>query len=206
MSEVALIGIHGCFVESGSFDSHRFHLIIEHGGSAVGIDEGESFGCFTLSDGSQRQSGTLSVLRGRTDVEGIVSDGPPHDGPSFILMWFARENHCGGSLTQIQSCALQIEGLTGFIRYRLQRLESRDGEGVLRVSPTDDGIVVALGFEQSQGEDDGRYARDTGVADGDGCRGDAELVGNVLGSCTRIDGTLVCRLFCQQFDISLRRT
>ena len=115
MSEVALIGIHGCFVESGSFDSHRFHLVVEHGGSAVGIDEGEPFGCFTLSDGSQRQSGTLSVLRGRTDVEGIVSDGSPLDGPSFILMWFARENHCGGSLTQIQSCALQIEGLTGFI-------------------------------------------------------------------------------------------
>ena len=109
MTVIAFETIDGYGCKTGTLDGNRLHLVIEHGSSAMSIDEGKILLLMSTDGGTKGQTGSLTILCRCTDMVGIVSDGPRCDAPRFTLLWLCTKYQCGRCFTQIQTETLHIE-------------------------------------------------------------------------------------------------
>ena len=87
MSEVALQPIHWHSAESCPLNGNRLHLVVKHRSRSVGIDQGQIISCIATEYGIEREFRTLTILRWRTDVEGIIADGATLNTPVVGRLW-----------------------------------------------------------------------------------------------------------------------
>ena len=100
-------------VTRGNFEDQD-HEVLGDDGSGYSATR-TSDGIVIAPDGKSVTIDSQTIMSKYLITNSIEEEGDGYNVISFILMWFAREDQCGSGLTQIQSCALQIEGLTGFI-------------------------------------------------------------------------------------------
>ena len=155
MAKIPLQAIDGDGRETGPVDGYRLHLVVEHGGSAVGIHHGQRRRVGIMKHGLESEQGSIAFLRRGADVVGIVSDVPCGDAPVVGLRRTAAKDHSGCRLAQIQTSSLDVEGSACVGRECLQRLETGDDEWTLTVGSADDGIVVSGDVKKSRGKNQG---------------------------------------------------
>ena len=81
MTKIAFIRIDRSLSQTSSRDGHRLHLVVKHRSRTVGIDKSQALLIRILDDSIQCHSGTIAVLRGRTDMESIIPHSTTLNGP-----------------------------------------------------------------------------------------------------------------------------
>ena len=88
VTKIAFIRIDGNCSQTSSSNGYRLHLVVKHRSRAMGIDKCQTLLVSLLYDGIQSHFGTVSVLRGRTDMESIIPHGTAFNSPC-VANWLS---------------------------------------------------------------------------------------------------------------------
>ena len=152
--------------QPGVLDGLGFHLVVEHGRRTVRRDAGE--GGFPLrgQDLLDSPAHPVSAGDGCADMVGVVVEAAVDDVPGIrILAGILGQDHGGGTLSDVEAQALDIERLAGYGRQGLEGVEAGQDKSREGIDAANDGRIVLTGSDQPVCQHLCGGAGNAGVAD-----------------------------------------
>lgn len=207
VTEISLQAYHRHALQSGALYGDAFHLVVEQRRRAVCTDAGQPLCVVASQHVLQGAAGTLGFWRGRGEVVSVVGHRARFEPPARGGIFAAPQDDRSRGLTEVQSCALDVEGTAAVGRHRLEGLEAADDERALHFRSTDDDAVALARKQQPRGNDQSRKTGDARIVDNERMTVQTELTIQHVCTRRRRQGLIIiARTERQRLDVTLRGT